>query len=178
MEDIRFSDGAVWCISDLESCQLLLLCSKLFYCLRLPIPSQHWGRWSNIQGNERMLGSEKYLRSGKKPTPHYRTNAVLPTFCIKCYLSYSSFIIQTALKSMLLSDIGFWVQHPFVCPETKNPHKKCSFRTQTSCKWSAHDFNLILVFTALSVHIFTLHFQTLVFFQDHHEDHQGSVDGG
>ena len=109
--------------------------------------------------------SGKISKIDQTPTPHHRKNAVLPTFCIKClYLSYSSFIIQTALKSMLLSDIGFWVQHPFVCPETKNPHKKCSFRTQTSCKWSAHDFNLILVFTALSVHIFTLHFQTLGFF--------------
>ena len=104
-----------------------------------------------------------YAKEFKNPsTPEKRSIA---HFLYQMLFKLLFFYYPDGFKKHALIRHGFWVQHPFVCPETKNPHKKCSFRTQTSCKWSAHDFNLILVFTALSVHIFTLHFQTLVFFK-------------
>ena len=61
----------------LESWGLLLLRSKLFYCLRLPFKLILGEVTKKCRGLD--LGPLKISRIGKTPTPHHRKNAALPT---------------------------------------------------------------------------------------------------
>ena len=76
-EDIRFSDGGVLAFFRSWNLRgLLLLHSKLFYCLQLPFKLILWEVTKKCRGLD--LRPLKISKIGKTPTPHHRKNAALP----------------------------------------------------------------------------------------------------
>ena len=66
-----------WRFSDPRILGLLLLQSKLFYCLRLPLKLILGEVTEKCRGWD--LGPLKIPKIGKTPTPHHRKNAALPS---------------------------------------------------------------------------------------------------